>query len=1151
MSNDQTRVGAAGSIDLASCTPEISDMASGEGAAAAHPTEVSGGEGGESPPAKVSTALGETAERALEDLRRRLEGGDAAFMDGAAKLCLPPLDWMSQTLQPGQPACIEVVVDAARDRLLANPGWVERLDAFLGEGEDAFAAIETAPPAPAGRPRARCLAMALEYAALGWPVLPLYGIANGGCTCAKNSACPSAGKHPRINNGPKGASVDPAVITRWFQRWPDANVGIVTGGASGLLVLDIDPRHGGNESLAEFRERNGELPATLQANSGGGGRHWFFRCPENRTGNRTNLSGLSGLDLRGDGGYIVAAPSAHASGGSYAWVEGFSREAVLAAPAWLYAVANAKGGGGHAKAAPASHEVTGAPIGEGGRNDTLFRIGCGFRHKGMEADEIRAELLRVNAGRCQPPLGQDEVERIAQSAAAYSPAPAMPAQPLMPIPDDAPAPDTDHPQLGAAASVHTYRDSSGQALWHVCSFWDHGKLTTRPLTFWGDEVETQRWLWKGPGKRHVLYRLRELAFDPAAPVLVVRDEPSADQAAADFPGWAVTCPLFGTFGIRGAEWAALRGRQVLLWSEDADEGRAFVKEAADQIRRVGAARVVVFAHDRRPVEGGGLANGGGDAGVIPTAAAGWTEAHLAALLEATIAPDVSLIDTMNCIRDNRDKLRPHRRDQAAAEYLTESLKARGKFYHEQDIAYYFLAAERLLIALDGENQALVRLLAEFGVNRSETLFGYLAQHLWVEATTRGTPTVVRHLGHYDRRRNAAYVFNQAGLIYKVTPGGIEAVENGADGVLFLQEPEAEPFHMVDDFDPGVRDEHGRDPIQRMLEDGLSLEPGLMTPAQGLTLLRYWIWARFFPELMPTKPILALVGEKGSAKTAAAKRIGTMLFGRNFDVASMTDDVKDFDAAISATSLLVADNADTDRKWLADKLATVATGGRVNKRVLYTTNTMASIKSIAWVILTSRTPHFKRDDVAERLLLLRTRRLDSFRGLSELDRRTVEERAVLMTNLLHDLAEATRAMRDHGDDDISGDVRMADFYAFAVRVARYRGEEDEVKEAFQRLQRAQVGFAAEGDPIAALLEIWLRTPANAGRWIRAAELYRELCEAGERHRRAMPEGMGERSFCHSLAHSLEALRERFSIQDRSRKNTAEYSFRPLAAMAEDI
>ncbi|WBO58048.1 bifunctional DNA primase/polymerase [Acidocella sp. MX-AZ03] len=657
MSNDQTRAGAADSIGQASRTPDVSEMASGAGAAAAHPAEVSGGEGGERPPAKVSTALGEAAERALDDLRRRLEGGDAAFMDGAAKLCLPPLDWVSQTWQPGQPNAIGAIVAAARDRLLANPGWLERLESFLGGSDGSAGEGDATPAVQSTRPRARCEATALEYAALGWPVIPLHSVAGGNCTCEKRAACPTPGKHPRTKNGVKDASSDSAVIARWFGRWPDANVGIATGVLSGLMVLDIDPRHGGGESLEELCKRHTALPTTLSANSGGGGRHLFFRCPEARIGNCTKLDGLPGLDLRGDGGYIVAAPSIHASGGSYSWVDGFSRDAVLPAPDWLCALASAKGRAGQAKMAAAPAKA-GESISEGGRNDTLFRIGCGMRSKGEEADEILAQLLEINAARCEPPLGEEEIARIAQSAACYEPAPAKPDQPLIPIPADAPDPDTDHPKLGAAASVHTYRNSTGEALWHVCSFWDQGKLTTRPLTLWGDEEETRRWLWKGPGKRHVLYRLPELAAEPAAPVLVVRDEPSADQAAADFPGWAVTCPLFGTFGIRGAEWAALGGRQVLLWSDDTDEGRAFVKEAADQIRRAGAARVAVFAHDRRPIEGGGLANGGGDGGAIPTVAAGWTEAHLAQLFDASASPRVTFLEEMNDIRDNRGSCVP-------------------------------------------------------------------------------------------------------------------------------------------------------------------------------------------------------------------------------------------------------------------------------------------------------------------------------------------------------------------------------------------------------------------------------------------------------------------------------------------------------------
>src|SRR5260221_6684672 len=94
------------------------------------------------------------------------------------------------------------------------------------------------------------LVAALEYAQRGWPVLPLHGIRDGACTCG-NPKCDKPGKHPRIKSGKEHseATTDPDRIRTWWERWPDANVGIRTGVASGLIALDEDPRHGGENSL--------------------------------------------------------------------------------------------------------------------------------------------------------------------------------------------------------------------------------------------------------------------------------------------------------------------------------------------------------------------------------------------------------------------------------------------------------------------------------------------------------------------------------------------------------------------------------------------------------------------------------------------------------------------------------------------------------------------------------------------------------------------------------------------------------------------------------------------------------------------------------------------------------------------------------------
>src|SRR5262245_17069661 len=89
------------------------------------------------------------------------------------------------------------------------------------------------------------LTTALSYAARGWPVLACHSVQDGRCSCG-NTACEHAGKHPRTAHGVKDATTDPATITAWWQQWPDANVAIATGAVSGLVIIDVDPRSGGN-----------------------------------------------------------------------------------------------------------------------------------------------------------------------------------------------------------------------------------------------------------------------------------------------------------------------------------------------------------------------------------------------------------------------------------------------------------------------------------------------------------------------------------------------------------------------------------------------------------------------------------------------------------------------------------------------------------------------------------------------------------------------------------------------------------------------------------------------------------------------------------------------------------------------------------------
>jgi hypothetical protein len=182
-----------------------------------------------------------------------------------------------------------------------------------------------------------CLSYALSYARRGWPVFPLHTPAGDGCSCGGD--CGNAGKHPRTQHGLTDATTDEATIRRWWQRWPDANVAIATGERSGLLAVDIDPRSNGTETWTELVTTHDPLGHTPTVATGGGGTHLFLRRPDlPHVKSKAGALG-AGVDVKADGGYVVAPPSLHASGEYYRFRPGADPgEAELeAAPQWLVA----------------------------------------------------------------------------------------------------------------------------------------------------------------------------------------------------------------------------------------------------------------------------------------------------------------------------------------------------------------------------------------------------------------------------------------------------------------------------------------------------------------------------------------------------------------------------------------------------------------------------------------------------------------------------------------------------------------------------------------------------------------------------------------------------------------------------------------------
>ncbi len=262
-------------------------------------------------------------------------------------------------------------------------------------------------------------AIAARYARRGWPIFPLHTpVADGGCSC-RRSCGRDQGKHPRTLHGLSDATTDPDRIRAWWAMWPEANIGLATGAVSGLFVLDVDEATGGWDTLNALQARHGHLPDTPAVITGSLGVHLYFRHPGGRVPNSVGKLG-PGLDVRGDGGFVVAPPSLHRSGRRYAsdteWHP--DRVPLAEAPAWLVALV----------VEPVTGTPPAAPLGDGEliaagqRNTVLTSLAGTMRRRGFTAGAIRAALTVENVARCRPPLSEAEVAQIAGSVARYAPA---------------------------------------------------------------------------------------------------------------------------------------------------------------------------------------------------------------------------------------------------------------------------------------------------------------------------------------------------------------------------------------------------------------------------------------------------------------------------------------------------------------------------------------------------------------------------------------------------------------------------------------------------------------------------------------------------------------------------------------------------------
>jgi hypothetical protein len=396
----------------------------------------------------------------------------------------------------------------------------------------------------------------------------------------------------------------------------------------------------------------------------------------------------------------------------------------------------------------------------------------------------------------------------------------------------------------------------------------------------------------------------------------------------------------------------------------------------------------------------------------------------------------------------------------------------------------FVHEEKQVFPVDRDDTEIQLFLSRYGIAPTQGFFKHTLDALRLEAQEHGEPTEVHSFVHYDAKQNVLYLFDHARHVYRITPDFIKKVDNGTDGVVFVRDPKAEPFTL------GIPT--GNWPaLSKPLLGSIHLREDYLTRGEQEWLFQVWLYSVFFPALFPTRVILALIGEKGSGKTSVLRRVGQLFFGQHFQVMQLSNDPRDFDAAVTAEAFVGIDNADQPMPWLDDRLAVLATGATLKRRLYYTTNKLVEFPVTAFVGITSRTPQFTREDVADRLLLFNVERLKQFDAEAHLLQQLQAHRDDLLTELVGQLQDVLKALRDQKGKRYPTKFRIADFGEFALKVAHAADRGAAMEAILDKLRRQQLDFTAQDDPLLDLLDKWLGNPMSLGKEISTAELFYAL------------------------------------------------------------
>ena len=389
---------------------------------------------------------------------------------------------------------------------------------------------------------------------------------------------------------------------------------------------------------------------------------------------------------------------------------------------------------------------------------------------------------------------------------------------------------------------------------------------------------------------------------------------------------------------------------------------------------------------------------------------------------------------------------------------------------------------------------------------------YIFERIYERCANEGFKTNVYRFSFYDVNNNILYKFNNNNKIFKLDGEKIDIIDNGQERILFEKEYDAEPIEPVYTED---------DYLSSCLFDNINFESDQLDYIEQHYLFQKWFFSIFFPELFETKPLCLLWGEKGSGKTSLFQRIKKVLSGKKGNVESINKKEESFIALVTHEHFVALDNVDEYIPWLSDMLAKCSTGQRISMRVLYKTNELITFYPRVFIGLTARMPHFRRDDVADRLLIFKVKRFDQFKPQSELVNEIYDHRKEIWGDILTRLNDIIRLLKKNKDTVLSR-FRLADFYNFC---RRQENDSERLNFIFDKMSSAQSDYILEYEPILQVLNIYMNGKneeiLTTGQW------YKKLAETAEKENLTWYKSA--RSFGMKIKNLISELRQYYDIE----------------------